>query len=128
MDKKLQDKLAKKYPNIYDSYYCIECDDGWYDLIDRLSEKLSKLCLPNGNIVSIKAKQVKEKFGSLRYYYWTEPDSQNSVIWDIISEYEGESTKICQHCGSRENVEHKSYNWYIDTRCKKCDEGYNENN
>ena len=41
----------------------ISCDKGWYPLIIELDEKLAEIC-PNYEI-----HQVKEKFGTLRFYF-----------------------------------------------------------
>ncbi len=70
MDKELQQKLQRRFPVLYRDLgkpdtsmeLGITCGNGWFDLLWRLSEDLEKL---DPNLV---AAQVKEKFGSLRFY------------------------------------------------------------
>jgi len=72
----------------------IDCDDGWLNLINDCHEKLSSID-PNYTIF-----QIKQKFGTLRYY--AEP-SQEKFIHDfraIISEHERLSGQICEMSGA----------------------------
>ena len=79
MNKKLQNKLYKKYPKIFrqkdlpkeKSAMCwgIDCPDEWYDVIDSLCESIQTFCENNKeSIDQIEAMQVKEKFGKLCFY------------------------------------------------------------
>jgi len=45
----------------------LDIGDGWYDLIDKLCQKLTLIKKTTG--IQVKATQVKEKFGTLRFYY-----------------------------------------------------------
>ncbi len=90
---------------------------GWTPLIKELDSKLSELD-PNYTI-----EQVKEKFGGLRYYFYS--DSENAdviydVMYDLEDEYENKSFKICEGCGSTENVTTEG-SW-LKTFCNKCRE------
>lgn len=67
----------------------IECGDGWFDLIYNLSEKLENLHQ------DLKVVQIKEKFGTLRYYL--EVDTEESI--KLIQEAENSSGNICEICG-----------------------------
>ena len=70
MDKELQQKLQRRFPVLYRDLgkpgiameLGIACGNGWFNLLWRLSEDLEKL---DPNLV---AAQVKENFGSLRFY------------------------------------------------------------
>ena len=68
MKEELAQQLYDKYPSLYrdnetNKVICgIACDDGWYLLIDVLSDLLVS------RSVELKADQVKQKFGSLRFY------------------------------------------------------------
>lgn len=66
-----------------------ECGDGWYDLIFELSRQISELS------PMTKAFQVKEKFGTLRFYV----DTALDPVFDIINDFEDCSGKICEECG-----------------------------
>ena len=95
-----------------DKYLEIEwTGPGWKSLIKELDSKLSELD-PNYRI-----EQVKEKFGGLRYYIFS--DSENTdKMYDLEVEYERKSFKICEYCGSKEDVTTEG-SW-LKTFCKNC--------
>jgi len=80
MKPELEEKLLKKYPKIFrqrwldpkDTCMCwgIETEDGWYFLIDNLCRCIQSRIDCNRHAVSyqVEASQVKEKFGTLRFY------------------------------------------------------------
>lgn len=65
------------------------CDDGWLQLIHDLIEEL----LAVGWNKQIK--QIKEKFGGLRFYI----GNGSEEIFNIISKYESLSYETCEVCG-----------------------------
>lgn len=92
----------------------IECDDGWYNLLDelcsRIEDKLDK------EVDEFFVDQVKEKYGGLRFYV----SSATEEILDLIDEYEEKSYTICESCGkSGKLVNH--FGWY-KTVCEDCEE------
>jgi hypothetical protein len=87
--------------------------DGWFNLIYDLSEEITKLD------PECQAAQVKEKFGGLRFYIGARPKE----IWNLIAKYENESWKICESCGSSENVKRTSGGW-VHSFCNNCTEEY----
>lgn len=72
------------------------CRDGWEPLIRELSAKLEALiaALPDDE-ERPKAFQVKEKFGTLRFYMGTSTEE----IQAAIREAEDKSALICEACG-----------------------------
>lgn len=72
--------------------------DGWHALIRALSEKLEGaiLALPEDRREHYRASQVKEKFGTLRFYMTASTDEMER--W--INEAELESERTCESCGS----------------------------
>ncbi|MHB8368101.1 MAG: hypothetical protein ACYDBP_00240 [Leptospirales bacterium] len=68
-------RLASKFPELYREYrkkdscmgYGFTCNDGWFDLLSRLSDAIDRIAREHG--VTVVAKQVKEKLGGLRFYY-----------------------------------------------------------
>lgn len=101
-----------KYPALFPSYPRAGFDlpEGWETLFEDLCQKLS--ALPNPPICT----QVKEKFGSIRFYV---QDNMDDETFDIIYTAEQESAKICQSCGSKDNVENRGGCW-IAHFCEKC--------
>lgn len=76
----------------------IECGEGWYDLLIELDEKLNKI-YPDYEL-----EQVKEKFGTLRYYCSLfnckdQTIDKTHLFYKIIYEYEKKSGTICEVCG-----------------------------
>lgn len=102
MDERLEKILIKKYPGIFVDYggdpkktcmaWGVDCGDGWFQLIDNLCYELMKISNKKG--VKITALQVKEKFGSLRFYYHIE--YQKHTILNKLSHqiYHNVTTKI----------------------------------
>lgn len=58
--------------------------------------------------------QVKEKFGTLRFYY-TGGDDQ---IFGMVALAEGLSSVICESCAAQATTQ--SVGGYVTTRCPKC--------
>lgn len=120
----LETKLVKKYPKIFSEYrgdpqktcmaFGMECGDGWYWLIDSLCESMQGYINANKK-PQVVAAQVKEKFGGLRFY----TDGSNELIEGMIWLAEHQSYKICEDCGSTEEVSQSKGSW-IYTKCKEC--------
>lgn len=120
MKEKLEQQLQKEFPLLYENcnsrkgscmQFGFECDDGWYSLLHELSTKLYPLILESRNNFSEhdiypRASQVKEKFGSLRFYMDTATDEMH----DIIDHYEAVSARTCETCGEP-GILDSSRNW-----------------
>jgi hypothetical protein len=127
MDNKLQEKLYKKYPKIFvqkdkpmtETCMCwgLECGDGWYDLLDTLCG-LIQWDIDNNGHPQIEATQVKEKFGTLRFYTNGTNERQEGYI--NFAEYL--SGSICEGCGSNSKVT-QTKGWIV-TLCPKCMKKY----
>ena len=91
-----QGELFTSFPALYKELPYFECEDGWFQLLRDLSEKLSKL--------GVVARQVKEKFGGLRFYFdfdfkdgpdmWSHPEADK-----LVEEAEKLSYTICEVTG-----------------------------
>jgi len=125
------DQLYKKHPFLFERseldknltcFRGIECDDGWIDLIDQLSTKLTEL------YPTIQYEQIKEKFGLLRIYLHGTNDSNWKEIRNIVNYYEELSLTICETCGESDDelVERKLINHWYKTICTKCEGIQNE--
>ena len=120
MNKNLEQTLIKKFPNLYKDYrgdprttcmcFGFEVGDGWYKIIEELSEKLE----PFG----IVAAQVKEKFGGLRFYI----QAGNDEAFKAIQEAEDKSYETCEVCGKPGKLRGETW---LQTLCDECD---NKNN
>ncbi|WP_123103497.1 hypothetical protein [Acidithiobacillus sulfuriphilus] len=71
MDIALEHALQRDYPALYsdnqESHFW--CEDGWYPLLRALSQAVDTYCQENG--IRIHVTQIKQKFGTLRYYLAT---------------------------------------------------------
>ena len=123
MKKESDEKLCKDFPKIFrqrglpmtETCMCwgFECGDGWFHLIYKLCEDIQKHCDKNPD-TQVEATQVKEKFGGLRFY----TNFGDQVIYDLIDKAEEKSYKICETCGSTEEIT-QTKGW-ISTICKAC--------
>ena len=125
MDKELQNELYKNFPKIFKEKdlniqqscmaWGIETGNGWYWLINNLckmlmwDERTGKM-----HYTPPTALQVKEKYGTLRFYVNGANDRQDSYI--AFAEYL--SGSICETCGSTKDVS-QTGGW-IRTRCLTC--------
>ena len=119
MNKKLEKKLIDKFPSFFKDMYgdpiktCMawgcDCGDGWYKIIRNTCNKIAKI--DEGKFRFL---QIKEKFGGLNLYC----AGCNEKISKIIRKAEDESYKVCEKCGSKEEITVEG-NW-IQTLCKTC--------
>lgn len=100
MKAELDEKLCHAYPSLYRDrhgdlqktlmHWGFGCGSGWYALIDTISTLLSR---HNRNCTAV---QVKEKLGSLRFYY----KSGDDYIRGIVQMAEHLSAATCEECGA----------------------------
>ena len=123
-------KLIEKYPKIFDrsksdprgpfTMFGIECNDGWYEILDMLCNAIQFHVDHNMRNVEpedaqVIAEQIKEKFGGLRFYY----RGGDEFINGLVSFAEALSYKTCEQCGSNRNVSLRKRSW-IKTECDQC--------
>jgi hypothetical protein len=146
MNKESELILAEKYPKILRDYggdmrqtcmaWGMECGDGWYKLLDEGMEKIQYFCdlCPSG--IQLVADQIKEKYGTLRFYYHLENAEnkvESSILDDIASDMERRSTSVCEITGEHGYL-CSNHGWlttlsYAEARkkgCSACDEGVEE--
>lgn len=129
----------------------IECPIGWFHILEQLCTVLEfyNMEFVKNHGIAVIAAQVKEKFGTLRFYYDVRPVDENGIVKyepdelptdkdrqrmiamdylemladNIIREADNMTEKTCADCGiplDDENfVETKGWISYI---CKECDE------
>jgi hypothetical protein len=120
MNEELELELKKKYPKtlaLLNSegrepicMFGIECGDGWYKIIDEACAKLE--ALEDEEVV---AAQIKEKFGSMRFYV----NGGSDEAFAIVREAEDASERTCETCG--EPGQGRGTGWYY-TACDACEE------
>jgi len=109
MKQELDNQLCEKYPKIFANRHkpmtetCMcwgfECGDGWYNIIDRLCSLIQShidWTEKQGHPVShVVADQVKEKCGSLRFYY----SGGDQYISGLVAMAEAMTEVTCEVCG-----------------------------
>lgn len=126
-------ELCEKYPKIfidrnsktsnYPISYGITCGDGWFNILDVACALIQQRCdlvhEKEDKNIQVRALQIKEKFGSLRFYTVGGDD----YIHGIIATVESLSSKICEDCGDLGELH--SEGWWV-TQCEKCRKKYFE--
>lgn len=97
MKKMCNSDLLEKYPKLLKGVSYIECGDGWYNLLDNLCKVISHHIkkLPEEIVDEIYAVQIKEKFGTLRFYM----NQETPFISGAIDLADSMSSSICEECG-----------------------------
>lgn len=131
MNPKLDNYLVERYPKIFVNRYgdkmetamCwgFEHGDGWFWILDNLCDSIQSY-IDNNNkyrdddkkISQVVAMQVKEKFGTLRFYY----SGGDQYIDGMVAFAENLSANTCEFCGTMENV--GTTQGWISTICKDC--------
>jgi hypothetical protein len=88
------------------------CGDGWRDLLERACDRI-EAALAGG---TFGASQIKEKFGSLRFYWHGEVSAEAMAgITEAIELAEARSACTCEECGEEGRL-HLDGGTYM-TRC-----------
>ena len=130
MNEKLDKQLVAAFPTLYQNrnkrygatpcaMFGFECSDGWGPLLYEVSRGLEWLNgLGKGTVI---AAQVKEKFGTLRFY--VDIDTEDSVFREVsyalIDKAERKSSYTCEVCGKDGAL--RSGGW-VRTLCNECEE------
>ena len=79
----------------------IECGDGWYDILNHLlfciSAHQKDAKKHNPDYVDIEIQQIKEKFGTLRFYY----SGGDDYIEGLVRLAEAMTETTCEVCGNK---------------------------
>jgi hypothetical protein len=110
MSPELDAQLCEKYPKLMinrnkpmtETCMCwgFDCGDGWYNILDQLMGNIQNhIDWKNRQTELVKQvtlDQVKEKFGTLRFYYTGGDD----VIDGMVRMAESMSAVVCETCGA----------------------------
>lgn len=134
MREELDKKLTADFPNLFKDRHgdmrqtCMVWGfpgDGWYGIIREAAEKLEPLIrairMENPEEDFPRASQVKEKFGTMRFYMTMETEEMSK----IIEEVERKSAETCEDCGNAGELRRDG--WWI-TLCNPCKEKHDERN
>lgn len=126
-------RLCKEYPFLiprnrwtgkivdnYDYSYT-EFDDvpkGWRKIVSKLHKNIKPYLIKANYLDKFRILQIKEKYGSLRYYTGGIPTSVANEINDLINKAERESEHTCIVCGKPAKM--CCYQGWYSPYCKKC--------
>lgn len=96
-----------------------ECGDGWFRLLHDLSSAIEEEAFRQGldpdSASWPKASQVKEKFGTLRFYMGV----QRGEMGNLIDQAAERSEHTCETCGLEGEL--RTEGWY-HVACDSCEE------
>lgn len=106
------DKVSEDYDYSYNELYALE--DGWakafgYEMICEIRDTLKEA----NYLDKYRITQIKEKYGTLRWYDFGAPET----TFNVILKYCKLSGEICVRCGKP--ATHETYGW-INYVCEKC--------
>lgn len=145
MKDELQNQLVEKYPKIFQvseerrllpfPMFGIECGNGWYEILNALCFQIQQhidwansqrqrllennphnLRIPN-EVPQVVVEQVKEKFGTLRFYV----QGGDNYTEGMIRMAEAMSAVTCEVCGDRGQM--RGRGWYY-TACDRHTKEY----
>jgi hypothetical protein len=95
--------LINAHPHIFRSNTLVskmggypECEEGWHDLLKRVCKRIEAVVEPG----SFRVRQIKEKFGTLRFYWASELSPETATdVKEAIFLAEARSACICETCG-----------------------------
>lgn len=119
MNKELTQKFYERWPNWFRGRnetvmtnlmpFGFEHDDGWFDLEWKLCEDLEAIAPPDYKLF-----QIKEKFGTLRWY----DEGGNDAVYARVREAQKVSAETCEVCGKSAQL--CSTGGWMKTLCDVC--------
>jgi len=129
MNEELDEALMRDFPMLYaqrhlpmtETCMCwgFGCGDGWEPIIRTLSAQLE--WLNTMGVCRVEAVQVKEKFGTLRFYEAVKEARQDlpaGMVWALIETAEALSGQTCEDCGKFGRL--REGGW-LRTLCDECE-------
>ena len=107
------DEVRNRCPKLYQNGVAFECGEGWTDLILDLSLKIERILNEKPANNEMFAIQVKEKYGTLRFYM----SMETKDISDLIEDAEALSSQTCENCGAPAKMRGKRW---IEVKCDTC--------
>ena len=117
------EELQKKYPGILDECWDFAIGPGWLPIVEKLlvaAQEVEKESTSKIHVV-----QVKEKFGTLRFYYEVSPYAPDNAIKEFdakVDAAEWESAITCEECGQPGKQTDIGLHRWVRTLCNECDQ------
>ena len=128
----LQRYLKKKFPELYPADLSFDCNDGWFRTLLWLSRYLQMYITQQNEMAKsnpqyylpvkqIVAKQIKQKFGTLRFY----SDGGNQHTQTVIDYVQFISGYICEQTGTTDDVGY-NHNGFVEVLHKDLAKNKND--
>jgi hypothetical protein len=92
-----------------------ECSEGWRDLIERACVRIEN-ALDNGD--SVKITEIKEKYGTLRFYWSGRlPSEAEAKVDEVVDLAKARSACTCEICGAEGRL--YSRGGWLATACRE---------
>jgi len=116
------DALPDRFPRLFPTGHLtwgFEIGVGWAQLIALLVQRIDTLLKQEPN-AKMQVRQVKEKFGALRFYYAIEDASPSlqKAVGQVVAQAELASSMYCERCGQRGELGHRD--GWMTTVCSRC--------
>jgi hypothetical protein len=119
-----------EYPNYSNEELALNVRPGWRPIILDLLRQLAEVPGWRNDMV----RQIKEKFGGLRFYWWADADELpggdagyqmlDERVEALIKQAEERAWKTCEICGGTEGGVCQRGKGWIVTQCDACNEKY----
>lgn len=107
----------KELPNLnFTGCIGMQTPSGWNNIVTQLFHAISNYAEKHDIVVDII--QVKEKFGSLRFYFRVEDSTHSEIIGSFIQYAEWITETSCIVCGKI--TEPQNHNGFYAPICKDC--------
>jgi len=123
--KNVYPKLLAKENARHEDFWGFECADGWFNLLNLLMQNIQSHCdWKQDTCPQVIVKQVKEKFGTLRFYY----EGGDEYVAGLVALAESMSGIMCEGCGAPAKTSGglNGKGW-IKTMCQTCNEKRGKN-
>ena len=91
-------RMQEKFPEMFSGKYGgFACSPGWWPMLETLCGVIqSHINQSKGECPQVVVEQIKEKFGTLRFYYQGGDDFISGAVWLA----ESLSASMCEECGA----------------------------
>ena len=115
------EELYQTFPHLYRRQmpYGFECEDGWFDLIFDLSQRLTDCITQHPECSDVEVVQVKQKFGGLCYYFSDSSKVEHEMLRTIVRDALERARSICELDGNPATGIYVCTRWYR-CLCEPC--------
>lgn len=108
-------RMEERFPKMFEGRYGgFACGEGWWPMLETLCGVIQNHIDQNKDCSQVVIEQIKEKFGTLRFYYQGGDEFIHGAVWLA----ESMSGQICESCGNP--GERRGGGW-VHTYCNSCE-------